>query len=279
MTTIFGKPNPHYPRMKRNKRSLYGFKSGLTKRLVAASQNNAIKKVVKSEIIKMAETKNSNYSSSFAVLNYSSANWASINLIPISPYPGYLSILQGVEQGERVGNSIRIKKQNVKLVLYPQPYTALTNIKPQPMEVIIWVFGIKNNDVIPPNLTDFFMDGNTSASPTGRLPDLIQDVNKDIYILYKKITRKLGYSNIIGSGNSVNDQYYANNDFKLNHIVNINTTKYLPTNVVWNDTSTIPHTKGVFFAIQVIHADGTATGPVDVPANAYMEINTYYTDL
>lgn len=277
MPTIFGKPNPHY--RKRNKREIYGFKSGLTGRMIAATQKKALNKVVKKQILKMSETKNDNFSTTFSILNYLSAGWNTANLKPLTPYPGFVAILQGDGQGDRNGNQIRIKKQNVKLAIYPRPYTALTNIDPQPLEIIIWIFSIKNNDLLPSTLAQFFMDGDSSTSPTGNLSDLLKDTNKDIYVLHKKIRKKLGYANYSGTGIDAAAQSNTNNDFKLNHVFTIDTTKYLPKTVTYNDSGTIPFTRGVFFAIQAIRADGTAMGAADVMAEAYMEVNTYFNDI
>lgn len=92
------------------------------------------------------------------IKNRNSSGWAADNFgIPLTPQSGVLDITQGVGQGQRIGNSIKIKKLTMKGVMFPATYSVLTNFAPKPMEIKFW-FGYQKNEptVKPTNYELFF---------------------------------------------------------------------------------------------------------------------------
>jgi len=56
------------------------------------------------------------------------------------PYTGYGTIPQGVTQGTRIGNTVKVKKLMLSYVLRPTSYNATFNAFPQPVEVDLDTF-------------------------------------------------------------------------------------------------------------------------------------------
>lgn len=249
------------------------------KKMVQEDKAKVLTTFIKKTVNKLAETKQTSFTIQSAVVAYTNAGWNALNCFPITPYSGYIDIVQGTGQGARTGNEIRVKKSIVDIVIWPQGQSATLNLVPKPLEVIIWILKLNNTDAKPATLGAFFNVGNASVDPSGTLLDLVRPYNTDVWTVYKRIVRKLGTSEYFGTGAIASRQYYANNDYKYNHIIKIDVTKYLPTKTKYNDTTAIPFSQSVMLAIQVVNADGTPQVGVDGPAEMYYNQTFDYHDI
>lgn len=238
-----------------------------------------LNQLVRKAVVKLAETKSHQFTTNSLMLAYNATSWATVGLRAITPHSSGVNIVQGTGQGDRIGNKIRTKRVILDICMYPIIYNATTNPSPQPNEVIIWIFGVKESSALPTNLDGFFQNGNNSTDPSGQLNDTVKTVNTDKYILYKKVIKKLGFAEAAGSGVNVNYQSFANNDYKLNCNVRMDLTKYCPKNVVWTDTTAQPHSKMVCIAIEVCPSNGAAYPTNTTPAQMYYNLNYEFTDV
>jgi len=251
-------------------RKTYKFKKG-TKQAKKYGSKPASKakitKIVKSVMSKDIERKTvvNEFSSNAAYLlaydqTVAAVPWNFNSLFPVSPYPGYFGIAQGVGQADRVGNRITIKKATLNLMFQPLPYDLTFNSQPRPCFVKLYLFYDRLSPVNEPaDLSNFFQNGNTSTSPnTLGLPvDMLKKINNDRYKVVLQRTVKLGCASYTGTGTSAVNQSYANNDFSLCPIMKIDYTKHLVKTVKYNDTTAIPNTRALFCAMLIMSADGS----------------------
>lgn len=242
------------------------------------SDKKAVSAMVKKAVLKLAETKSYQASVNTNLGGYNATSWNTFCLRPITPNSSLINIIGGTGQADRIGNKIRTKKVTLDVALYSKPYDVSTNPNPQPCEVIMWFFGIKEQTTTPTDLSGFFQNGNTTSDPSGSLVDGIKTINTDKYIVYKKVIKKLGYSSYSGTGVSVASQSYNNNDYKINHNFRVDLTKYCPSTVTWSDSNN-PYTKAVFWAVDCVPVNGATFGVTTLPAQAYFNLNYEFTDV
>lgn len=154
----------------------------------------AVKKYVKSTMSRNIEDKcvQVNAGASFGNILES----PDMNMYPMLPYLGYMSIPQGVTQGTRIGNQVKVKKLMLNYVLRPTPYDAVFNPSTVPFHVNMFLGYV--NDVpglIPTNtdLASLFQSGASSIAPVGTLRDLISVINTDYWTIKKRWSHKLGF--------------------------------------------------------------------------------------
>lgn len=237
-----------------------------------------VQQMVKKAVVKMAEPKSYQFTINTTILPYTGTGWAAVGLRPITPYSSGANIVGGTGQADRIGNKIRTKKVTLSMCMSSLPSNAVTNPSPQPNYITIWIFGLRESNALPNDLSGFFQNGNTVSDPQGTLADEVKTINTDKYIVYKKIVKKLGYSSYDTTGAAPTYQNFDNNDFSILHNVKMDLTKYCPTNVTWSDSAN-PTSKAVFIAIQAVPASGQQyTAPV-VPAQMFYNLNYEFTDV
>jgi len=183
------------------------------------------------------------------------------NVVDIGVSVANLQIPQGVGQGNRTGNKIKLRKLVFKGTLCPKPYDAATNPVPKPTQVKVWLFYDRENPTVKPTpKTDFFQNGNSNNAFNNDLIDLWCPVNTDKYKVFKTKIFKLGYSSYGQPGDGVYPSVIGinnNNDFKLNCNFNFNCTKYVPKNCIFRDNTLDPTTRGLYAVFAYCAADGT----------------------
>ena len=193
----------------------------------------------------------------------------------------YSLISQGTGQGDRIGNQIRTRKLLFKYVLTPNKYDATVNPGPIPQDVIIMFGKVKNSRPQQPISTDFaklYQLGDSVVAPNSTLLDLVRDVNKDWFTVYKICKHKIGYQAVNYSGASLPNEGFANNDYKFNVIRTLDLTKYCPKNIKFNDTTSQPTNDGFWMWAMCVNADGTANVTNSVPALMTYVISYSYED-
>lgn len=207
-------------------------------------------------------------------------------LIPLTPYDSTgtpagstIQILQGTGAGSRVGNMIKTKYANLKGVLTPYPLSTTLNPRPNPLEVCIWIFKLKDmkngNGIIQAQdliNNDFFQSNNSTTGVTGSMINVVQTINKDTVHLFYKRVFKVGFA-AGQAGGSI-----ANNDFHYNRKFNINITKYLPKTIKFDDNTENPSVNHVYAYIAPFRADGTVETGLQYGCTCDWELNYVYED-
>jgi len=239
--------------------------------------SSKVKTYVQRAIHKQIENKTIQYNAGFTMVNYADDN--TMRGFALSPGTS-IAIPQGDGQGARTGNRIRIMKARLVYWMVPSAYNGLLNPQPKPLMIRLWIGYSKTNPTLIPTAGDqavLFQNGDSASAPNGFISDILRSVNKDKFIIFRDIKHKLGYESITGSGATAGSQYFSNNDFKYNIMKSIDITKYLIQNVTYNDTTTIPTTRGLFCWVQIVYADNTVTTGT-IPANFNYFVELTYED-
>jgi len=260
----------------------YRRKSSIKKRTYKKKSNvkTSFAKKVKSVISRMAENKMSNFRGSLNIQAATATSWAN-SVIPCTPYTSFLAIDQGTGQGQRIGNSIRVKKLKISGVLRPLPYNVTTNTDPVPLFVKLMFMTRKDSTtVVSPIVSDLLQYGGASESMGFQLGHIMRPINLDDWTVHTTRTFKLGYSSYEGTSIDPAAQSFANNDFKLCHFVNVDLTKYCPKVIKFDDNTFLPSTRNVVMYPFVYRADASA--PItnaEIPAVFEMNLDFQYEDI
>lgn len=202
----------------------------------------AFKAMVNRAVNRTEEKKESNvYSLNTPLPSVANAGWTSSS-ISIAPSSTGFVIPQGTGQGNRIGNHIRTKRAYVKGILHQNTYDLTTNPIPLPLQVRMLIFKDKFNKSGQPSAValDLFQTGSTSVGPQNDLVDQILDVNKDRYQVYHDEIMKVGFAAYNGTGTSAVFQSFANNDFQMNCKFEVDITKFIPKQIMYNDAGAAP---------------------------------------
>lgn len=222
----------------------------------AKKVSKSVKTYVKRVIHQNVENKRASTGGNNIITAYNVSS--NILAIPLSPISTYLTIAQGVGQGDRTGNSIVLRKVVFRYVLTPSVYNASLNPTPTPQMVKFW-FGYTRAAPLTQSTSavGFFQSGDTSITPGGYLSDMLRSINGDLFKMFTSRTFKLGNADYSGLGSQANQQYNTNNDYKLNHIGSIDVTKYMIKKVKFNDTTNNQSNgHGLFLYATTVRADG-----------------------
>lgn len=239
----------------------------------------AIRKIAKQVVSKNVETKTIQYSSNAFNVYPSNHSSFGISIFPCTPYTSYLQLDQGVGQGERIGNKVKTKNVSIKGTIWALPYDATTNPAPQPVQVIIrFLYNRSTPTQTPSNLSTFLQNGDGALNLQNDLTDFVTPVNDDQYKVFCVRRFKIGFANNEGTGGTIQSQYFANNDFKLNANFKVNLTKYAIKNVTFADTSPLPRVRGIFCSMQVVAASGGNLASTVIPVRAAWTLNYDFED-
>lgn len=237
----------------------------------------AVKRYVKSTLHKNIENKLYEIQWSQNLGGYSSS--ATMYAFPLTPYTGGINIAQGVTQGARIGNIIKLRKLVWNFCVSPNTYNATSNPSPQPCYVEVFICSLKGENGVIPNSTDitsFFQLNNNAVPPSGSLYDLTQQVNNDYFICHKRMRIKIGFANYGGTGTNAGLQSFSNNDYSLTVLKKLNVTKYCPKTITFPDATATPSSRCVFALINVMPSIGNTAfsagvTPIRIDGQIHME--------
>lgn len=228
-----------------------------------------LRRLVRREIAKTEEVKSVQYGSAYATATAFStceaAGWGAANLWIATPGAAAgQNIGQGTTISTRVGNAVNTKRLVFTGMFYPAPYDAATNPNPCPTDVVLFAFKLKSgfgNDTASTAasliLTSFLKSNAGDVGATGQLDDLIYPVNSEVFSLYGMKRFKIGFSAYGNAGVTNIQQHYHNNDYKENHKLVWDLTKYVDKKFIWNDTgATEPSNRKLYIFAQALRADG-----------------------
>lgn len=232
---------------------------------------SAVKKYVKRTIHSNIENKVTKISSANNVVCTYANNTA---LLTISMIP-YGNIAQGSGAGDRLGNTMKTRSCIFSFVLRPASYNVTNNPFPVPQEVLVFFGKVKNSKPQQPISSDYqkiWQNGDSYQGFQSNTLDLIQDVNKDWFTIYKILRYKVSYAAIANTGQNTSYQSYTNNDFKFNVVKRINLTKMCPKTVKFNDTISQPTNDGLWMFATSVNADGSTGSAIPL----YMDYTISY---
>lgn len=241
--------------------------------------SGAVKKYVKSTLSRTIENKCIQVNGGFAFGNYLES--PDLGAYPMAPLATYWALPQSIGQGGRIGNQVKIKRAHLNYILRPTPYDVTTNPNPCPVEVQLMLGHLRATPNTLPTATDIsqiFQSGSSSTGPVGTIRDLVSSINTDKWVIKKRWTHKLGFSDNSGTGSLPGSQYFANNDFHLNIKRSINITKMLPSHFRFNDTDQSNLTKNLFFLQNAVQANGSGGGATQLFAVIEFWIDIQYED-
>jgi len=148
-------------------------------------------------------------------------------------FDGGFNLAQGVQQNQRIGNIVKLKKWIIKGQVAPRfevnPSTSTDINLRYSNQGLCKLYLCKkiNGDIPPTNLQYFFQSGNSYYDPTGGSFDQLLAVNKDQYKVYWSKSFKLSPSQPLQADGNF---YWANNDFRCVANFYIDCTKYIGKN-------------------------------------------------
>lgn len=280
---------------KRGFHSTSGARPLIVKKAIAKEKKAVFNKAVKKVISKTEEKSHFDNAFTQNILNFNATGTTFVDsLVQISPANTIVAntIPVGIAQGStaiaRRGNMIRLKKAWIRLVMFPLKYNVSTNPNQKPLDIVMYIFKVKGATTLASGkvpltsaTTGFFQSFAGTASSggfEGSLNDLNGEVNKDAITLHKRKVFKLGVAIDVGYTGSLATNNIANNDYKYNHIMKFDITKYLHKIYNFNDTQDTLQTATYLF-FEAINADGSATTGGYIQASYQADIHYEYTDV
>lgn len=289
---------PYVPRNKRKRtyrRRSTTFKR-VAKKAVAQAARKVFRKRVKQVINATAETKHISvrntkipYILDVNTPTLSSNLWILNPCQPteVAPYGGISGPGIGSQDGQREGNKIQVRRAFLNMVIIPEPWDENYNNNIRPLNGRLWFFRTKRNKQVPPLAADvcgatgkIFQDTTGMSGFAGNLSDNLMRLNSDLFTYIGHKDFKLGFSAYNGTGTNTQpaDQYYHNNDYKMNCIFKMNITKYLPKIFSWDDSG-VPTHAYTYCLVQVVKADGSSSDFSQLPCRIQYELGWHYKDI
>lgn len=264
----------YYRRRRYGRKKVAPKRKTTTRRKVA--RKTVIKSIVKQEIARNTENKCRQFIKTDQNLYGAGASAANLdvnNVLYLSPNSLSLDIYQGVSQGDRVGNKIKIKKLNFKGTLVPlPPGTDYPELRPLQIKMFLFYDRTEPQSIPTPNVnSDFFQFNGTSIGIADDLTSMWMPVNTDKYRVLATRMFKLGWSSAINFGSGVNGyRNYSNNDFNLNCNFSIDLTKHLVKEITYRDNNADPTTRGLYCMFVITNAAGQPIGSGQPASLRYM---------
>lgn len=181
----------------------------------------------------------------------------------------------------RIGNKVKVMSSRIDMVINLNPYVAVTNPYVPAVFVKIWIFKLRTSNISTgPTLGEWqsWFNGNgTNIALQGSEADLVFEVNRDLFEVYK--TKTLWLTN---TGNSSQIPQATSQMFSTGRSsmkCSFNLTKHLNT-LIYNDTVTNAVTnKNLWCFVQPIYSQyNVVTGNAFNPINISYAHHTHYED-
>lgn len=248
----------------------------------AVKRTSSLKKVIKQVMSRAVEVKTRQSEVLFdnIIPPFDAANFDA-NIVPVSFTSTAIGIAQGPGQGERIGNSIKLKSLKLTVVMVPDNYNVTTNPLPTPLQVRCVIFYDKETPTQVPTpavSNNIFQFGNTSNGFTNDLLDAVLPFNTDKYRICVDKVFKLGYALNNGTGPTAGAQYYSNNDFKMNQTWTTELKSFLPQTIRYNDNDQDSMTHQLYMMLIPCNSNGAGYVATIRPASFQYYASAKYTD-
>lgn len=261
-------------------------KSGYVRKLKAGPQaiSPNIVNYIKSMIARNVETKQARpvEGTDIDILPYSHATTHSFTTLNLNQI--FQGLTQGLGNGQRVGDEIKVKKLNFKgFINWDSSKIDNTQYRHIPLYVKMFVFKRKDSNDNPATYTgtsgtgenDILTDGFNATSPQNELTDLIRPFNTNVYKIFKTRTFKLGPA-AVGNTPDISGQW--NNDFAFSQRFSIDLSKHV--NIVKYDEGT-PYQQNCAFYVGFMVAfanNSSITATTLPPVEIHYTVNMTYED-
>lgn len=193
----------------------------------------------------------------------------------LTPNTATLTIVNGTNVDQRIGDKVEIKKATFKGVLNPLIYDSVTNQFPAPQLVKMYFLTDKVNptQATDPSTLGFFREGATASAMDGDANDPYKEINTEYFHLYGSRIFKVGYASYNGTGGAAGAQYKPNNDHQISNQFSIDVTKWMPKKIVWNDAGTNPTSRKLYVVCEAVNSPGPGiSGQVTCGINAAIHL-------
>lgn len=205
-------------------------------------QNKTVRSIVKKEIANNIENKmtiNVDYTGSVLTIQTDASNNISYNYGIFNPVTqGLFGITQGVQQNQRIGNKIKLKRWIVKGSIYMDPVVETSLCFPQQQCYVNLYLGRKNNltEDVDTTLENLYQNGPSANNPQGLIMERLYSINKDEYKIYWHRRYKIGQAS--GASTAF---VLGNNDYILNKEFGLDICRYVCKNSVlkYDDANTV----------------------------------------
>jgi len=148
------------------------------------------------------------------------------------------TIAQGVQEAQRIGNQIRLKKWVIRGLIHPASNTSNIVQNTSQGYVDIYFGRLNTNGELSSSLPNLLDNGNTSEAPSGTMTQIFRRVNKDEYKIYYHKRFKVAPANSVSGL-----QTTINNDFGLVKTFGFDVCKHICKSAVikYNDNDNDPN--------------------------------------
>lgn len=256
----------------------------------------AVKKIVRQELSKVAETKMQSWDWTLTPLSLQATTGTLTNnymiLNPSSSVSGQgYTINRGTGSGQMAGDKIRLKYARLKYVISVSPtYNATTNPLPgKPLYLRLFFYKWKKQPLNDPQVVNicgttaganFLEIGTSDSGFVGLLEDMNQQINREQYTYLGHRTFKLGNAIPANASVGVGSPLYtfSSNDFKQSYFGTMNVSRYLPKTMSRDDNGDWMNDY-VIALFHWVNADNTRATNVDARVIAECHIDLNYTDI
>lgn len=253
------------------------------------SVSKAVKAYVKGMISRQEETKEAmpTTANNVEIQPYGIANTHGSTHFSFTPM--FQTITQGNQNGQRVGDVIKVQKLLLQgFINFDPSHYGDTSYMKNPLYVKLIVYRRKDSVIDPCNYTapsgssssttgisDLLMNGSTSTSPQNLPTDMYRKFNTDVYKIYTTRLFKLGNSS---PSDSPNETGQYNNDFSLSRRFSINLSKHVD-KVKFNQSGGAPTNCAFHVAFLVCFANGYTPSNGQKPCvEIHYDMNCTYKD-
>lgn len=259
-----------------------------------AASKPTIKRMIKREIDRAVEDKYVDVLNKGRILvsPTNTSYFDDNNIIKLTPANsdgsfGSLRVVQGLGAGQRIGNTIKIKKLTFKGTLIPLGYNSLTNTVVKPLQVKMFLFYRRTIPNVKPGVqtySDFFAYNGEAQIIGSDLVSMWAQPNEQAYRVLAtkmfKVGRASNDQNATGTLGPVN---LRNNDFKLNVNFNMDVTKLVPKTVRYFAEAVGPSSgdvlsRGLYAMFVPVAADGTELDAASQPLELSYALRMVYED-
>lgn len=257
------------------------YKKRSTSRKVTIPTN--IKKYVKSVVARNVENKLAVplYSNNRPITGYGISPNGPHQLSTFDIGSIFNGIIQGTNNGQRIGDSIRVKKYTLKgYVNLDSSVGNDTGFNKNPLYVKMFV-GRRQDGILDPNtfgataFGDLLVNGPTASAPLNLPSDMWRLINKNVYRIYATRFFKIGMS---APSNNPADSNQWNNDFKFSKHFSIDLSKHIDI-VKYDEGGNTPRNISFHVWFLVCFANGSPMTSLTQPClEWHYDVNASYED-
>jgi len=246
-------------------------------RVRRAPKKQTFAKKVLQVIHRQAENKTAYSTTGDAILKFPASCTFGQGLNIFSPLP---AIARGTNESERIGNTIKPLKLNVKGYLFYKPSAVSGNYASYQSRVAVRMmvlqpkqFNSNTNASSTVWYSQVLQKQNTTVAPTGKLSDLMAPINKDVFkVWYDKVyymsTTEIGQATAVG--------YYMIENKDATKFFNFNIK--LPKTLTYDDSNsggTMPINSAPQILMTWCYMDGSNAGTLQECGIMYDSVITY----